>query len=412
MDKKVLKKVIIKYFIIIAILTIFSKSLYNISLPKVELIEGKRDSLKIKLKGNAEIKASKIDELLSLCKLKIDKVLVNEKQFVEMGEDLIKVNKASFDKELKKIEEKYLIAKKKYELILKESNSLNKNPIEEKTMLEEKKKLYESNIKLFEVGGISKNDLEKSKNEYIISKDNYDNKLDKIEIDKISKDKNLLEAELELEENKKLLSNLKKIANNSYIIKSHHQGVINKIEIIAGKNIDESEVLLSINNPKENFECSISVKKAIAKYFKTGDEIEISVKINDSEEKCISKVRDIIVDSENPLENKIMILKIEEENLKGGEIANINVIKPSEVYDIVVPKSAIVKVNKNSHYVWGIDVEEKAFGDELTVRKIEIEIGESDLKNVVVKNGLNYGVKIVKNVSNMNLAEGNRVILK
>ncbi len=147
------------------------------------------------------------------------------------------------------------------------------------------------------------------------------------------------------------------------------------------------------------------------KYLEIGEKFKITVPTLDNLE-VESEVKGIMKDKDDGENKKEITLFLNNDSLVGNETANINIVKTSKKYDMIVPKSAIGEEQTGEKFVWKIKEEDKSFGKELHVEKALVTVIDSDLKSAAIGSGLAYGDKVVANAGELNLEENKRVIMK
>ncbi len=403
MDKKKIRKMILKYFLAMFVLTILSNSLTNMALPQVDVEGVKSNSLKFQIKSSGKLTAVKNVLVEGVNLVKIDNILVREGQKVEKGQNLVELNKDSVDELFTSKENEVEIAKLDYEIAqINKQEGLMKAEIE----YNQAKKKYEDNLVLFENGAVSKNELEKSKADLELSELDLKNKT--VQNSK-EKEKEFLNAKQLYNTKNTEFEKIKKIKNDNYYIKAPTAGVVNNIYARIGVTMGENEKLLDIKDRNSGFELRIVIPKQVAKYVEIGEKMKASA-LGDLE--IEAEVKGIVDDKEDPENKKEVCFLLNNDLLAGDETVTINAVKTSKIYDMVIPKSAVGKEATGETFVWKIRTEEKSFGKEFYVEKALVTISDEDLKSSAIASGLAFGDKVVGNAGELDLKENGRVIEK
>lgn len=405
MDKKKIKKMIIKYFLIILVLTVFSNSLSNIALPKVVAGEVKSNSLKYEIKTSGDITALKNVVIEGINAAKINNIMVSENQEVKEGQDIVELDKDSLDKLYVTTQNDLNVAKLDYDIAVLKKDEGTK---EEQISYNQAKKKYDDSVMLYENGAISRDELEKSKTDLDLADMNLNNKA--MQKNK-ENEKDLSNDKLTYENKKTEFERIKKIKNDNYYIKSPINGVVNNIYGTISTEMGENEKILDIKDKSSGFEVKIVVPNEDTKYLEIGEKFKITVPTLDNLE-VESEIKGIMKDKDDGENKKEITFFLNNDSLVGNETANINIIKTSKKYDMIVPKSAIGEEQTGEKFVWKIKEEDKSFGKELHVEKALVTVIDSDLKSAAIGSGLAYGDKVVANAGELNLEENKRVIMK
>ena len=78
-----------------------------------------------------------------------------------------------------------------------------------------------------------------------------------------------------------------------------------------------------------------------------------------------------------------IVIHFRAEGLLGGELASLNIEKVSDLYECVVPNSAVHQA-ANGNYVYAVDERKTLFGHDFMLREIKVEIREADDRNTAI----------------------------
>lgn len=268
-------------------------------------------------------------------KLKVREVNVKEGDFVKRDDILVTFDDDEKNKIIRNIEKE----------------SLNKNKIKRK---------LDSSKELYEIGGISLEEVKDLENEYKISK-------------------------LNLEE---LNENLSKTAKE---IKSPVSGIVSKLKAQKNYLVDTDAPLMEIID-SEDLKIIVEIPEYYSKLVKLGQEADIILE-NSDDLKFSGKIEKISkisstseISSENVLRAEIKINKYTDELIPGFKI-RANILLKSNTKDIVIPKNSIIFEN-DKYYIFKVKKEN-------SVKKEEIKIKNIPSDNVIVTDGLKENEKIV-----------------
>ncbi|MTI65618.1 MAG: HlyD family efflux transporter periplasmic adaptor subunit [Firmicutes bacterium] len=406
--KKKIKKMILQYFGIILVLTIFSHSINNLALPKVEIIKPRSKSLQFNIQKQGTITPKSCENIYAKFPITVEKIFIKPNKIIKKGEKLVKLDKKElYDLFIKK-EGNYKKSKLKYQI--SKLQNKNKEDLEtEKLNFEKERREIQRKEVLYENGAISKKKLEDALDLFKRAKIQYEYKKKNEPIEKLKKEYNLVNNELQYKLNKFKYEDIKRLYLNKGIIKSPINGIVKSIDIREGEKTNKKQSIVQITDPSLGYEFKFSLRKNISRYIKIGDKLKVSFKgVDDFQLEC--KIINISNDKMEPNKLKEITLYIKSGRLKGDEVAIINEYKSTKKYNIVLPNTAIGEANNGKKFVWTIRSEDKAFGREYYVNKRYITIGESDLENTVITSGLKRFEEIVKNITELNLKEDARVL--
>lgn len=227
-------------------------------------------------------------------------------------------------------------------------------------------KEYEDAKKIYDLGGISKNELESVRLK-------------------------LEDAKLDLDYAK---SNYKKF-NNKII--SPISGVIVDTKIDENYTIDNRTPLFTISDT-ENLQINIEILNNMVKYIKVGDIVKISSETLDTNKLLEGKIKSIAKTSTKSqfgtdnVTNAIIELN-NFDRLKMGDIVEASVIYKNIENKLVVPLQYITYDKNNMTVVYVIE------DNKLAVKNVKL--GDTDGINIEVKEGLKENQVIVNNINNL-----------
>lgn len=415
--KKILKAGRI-FLVIIVILTFTSKSIRNLTLPKVSTMDAKSGSLIVEIATDGMVNAVKrveryIDFSATVKEVKAslgdvivpgDTILVLDKELLEL--DLVKKEialkrlKLQYDKSIAGNVEDVLYT---YEQKIKEAET-------ELSKKEEEVKVKEQ---LYNEGAIAKKELDNAISQLDLTKLKYENakndlekQLEKSEREKENREReielmklDISSAEIEIEELKKMIKNCTVIATSD--------GIIKEINFKEGMVVNNSKPLYVLDSPDKGFEATVAVNNEESQYLETGDSVQVFLKSGNSG--ALKGEIKSIKDAENT-GKKLVTVGLEDHNLKGGEVVEVYIKKPIGSYKYLVPRQAL-RTDEKGKFVFILEERQGPLGKEYYVVRNGVTEGDSDNNNVGIFSGLMGGERIVVR-SSKPISEGSLVTLE
>ncbi|SDY97691.1 Multidrug resistance efflux pump [Proteiniborus ethanoligenes] len=415
--KKILKAGQI-FLITIIILTFTSKSIRNLTLPKVSTMDAKSGSLIVEIATDGIVNAVKriehyIDFSATVKEVKAslgdmvvsgDTILVLDKEPLEL--DLVKKEialkrlKLQYDKAMAGNVEDVLYT---YEQKIKEAET-------ELSKIEEEVKIKDQ---LYNEGAIAKKELDNAIRQLDLAKLKYENANNDLEkqLEKSDKEKenrereielmklDISSAEIEIEELKKMIKNCTVIAT-SY-------GTIKEINFKEGMVANNSKPLYILDSPDKGFEAIVTVNNEESQYLETGDSVQVFLKSGNSG--ALNGEIKSIKDAENT-GKKLVTVGLEDDNLKGGEIVEFYMKKPIGSYKYLVPRQAL-RTDEKGKFVFTLEERQGPLGKEYYVVRNGVTEGDSDNNNVGIFSGLMGGERIIVR-SSKPISEGSLVTIE
>lgn len=242
-------------------------------------------------------------------------------------------------------------------------SEMNNSIIKAKINLNKINKKYEDALELYNVGAISKSELQDAKD-------------------------NLTIANLDFNE---LVSKSKEVSN---LIKSTVSGTIIESNVDENFKIDQSKHLYKIVDT-ENLKIIAEIPNSKVVKFKIGDEVKISATSLSDGNTIIGKIDEISKISTksekfNDTVTKVTINLEPNSGLKPGDIVDMEVIFSTLKNVLTINYSDLI-VNGDEKYVFVVDKNNK-------VRKVNVVVGENNSVKYEVKKGLNEGDRVINNL--------------
>lgn len=407
--QKIFKRAIIIFFGTMLIITFFSKTIQNLSLPKVVLSQPHsgvltyeiigfgnilpKDAIKLYPNSTKKIKDIKVEAGDKVKKGQVVAILHNESSNSKLTEEEIKL------KALKTRLEKLLLNTKSTEvetLELKLAKAVKKLE-DSQRILDQKKQLVKLDAEIPEHLNkaqynleIAKNEYEQKKLELKVAKENQ-----QVSLNKQKKDIESLKYDIEIQQLK--ISQL----TEEELLLSPYNGIVTEIYYQNSELVFYDKPLCLIVNPDKGFIFSGDINKDNKNIVSVGDSISI---IPQFENKIIDKTIEKIITTNN---GKKIIVNIDGKDFLGGERYKYRIVKKSRSFDTLIPNTALGKDN-SGNFVFLVDEIEGALGKEYYVKKEYVGIGDNDNHSTTILRGLDNSNNVIYDF-NKPIYEGCRV---
>lgn len=423
-DKKVekRKKKILKagqiFLIIIIVLTFTSKSIHNLTLPKVSAKNVSSGSLIIDIVGEGVVKAIERVEYYIDFSSTVKKINVSVGDTVSKGDIILILDKESLEAELTKKEVELKKLKLQYEKALTSSIEDNLYTYEQnlKELETELSKLEEEvtvNEKLYDEGAISKKQLDDLISELDLAKMRYENAQSELEKQiEIFNRKNENQAneielmkldisstEMEIEELKKEIS--------SCTVTAPSDGIVKELNFKEGMVANNSRPVYVLDSPNKGFEMEVVLNNEECKYLEIGDQAQVFLR-NENNSVLEGSIKSI-KNSDNS-DRKIVIAELESIELSGGETGEIYIKKPIGSYKFLIPRQAL-REDSEGKFVYILEEKEGPLGREYYAVRKSVKEGDSDNSNVGILSGLIGDERVIVR-SSKSLDDGSQVVVE
>lgn len=434
--KKWVKRFAIIFFAVLLVLTFFSNTIMNYSLPEVATQSIEADTVSSKVRGSGTVEAGVIKEISISESREVDEVLVKEGDTVKKDDILVK---------LKDAESEEIVSAQKELDGLKNSykNSILVNEIEQTLVdiAESGKDTYnEDRNKLISLSENVKNaqskvdSIQDNINKLTANKDsdriNTDLKEEDTaelseatdpELIRLNNDLESAQKELEkaTEEHTKYLSRintinelksqydtikaaeenleqlkLKAVGNE---VKASADGVILNVDVKKGDTISPDISFISIQDSNKGYSLTISVTSEQAKKLKVGDEASIANSWYYDD--ITAKLSSIKSDPSMPGKQKLLILDITG-NVEAGATLSVSIGEKSSTYDYVVPNSAIREDN-NGKFILVVREKSSPLGNRYVAKRIDVEVLATDESKSAISGGIESGEYVITTSSKL-----------
>jgi len=409
MPKKIKKKTLIVGIIVVLIaltgagLVKANQNQKNQAM-QVQTVPLQRQDIESRIKTTGKIESMDKREIVSDVEEKIEKVFVQEGDYVEKGQVLIKLEETQIQYQIKEAQtrleiEENILEQLKADLEIALSNA--------EIRYKDAKDTYERNKYLYGENVISKAELDQSRNtfeqmynEYLSAKRKLGDGIHSGELAKQAKQVQLAKLEIE-----KLKDTLEK-----HTIRSPITGTVVDMNI-AESGIVESHVPLMLIQDMDQLEIITEMNEYDASKIKVGNPVTITgdafgEKTYNGTIKFIGQIAKSVETgqgSENVIEVKVEIKNIDK-TLKPGLSAKLDILTDSKKDVLVLPYEAIFTKKNGEKVVFTVQ--------DGIVKEHRIQTGvESDLTVEIIATDLKENDRVIINPTE-NLKDGDRVIEK
>lgn len=423
-DKKIeiRKKKILKvgqiFFIMIIILTFTSKSIHNLTLPKVNVQNVRSGSLTVEIVGEGIVKAKERIEYYVDFQIPVKDVMVSVGEHVKKGDVILALDKESleFDLTKKEIELRKLMLQQ--EKVMMRNLSNNTNTYEQRIQeleanlakIEKELTIYQQ---LFNAGAISRKELNDKKTEFDIEKMKYENVKNEVKVQKeiAMKEKEALNKEMEIMKLdilrlKMEIEEIKRRIESSAVT-APTNGVIKEINFKEGMIVNNTMPLYVLDSPNKGFEIEVVLNSEDCLYLQHEDEGQVFIR-NQENSVLTGKIK--AIKNTERTGKKIVVIEINNTGLTGGEWAEVYINKAIGPYEYIIPRQAL-REDEQGKFVYVIQEKEGPLGREFYAIRKAITTRDSDNRYIGVISGLLGDERIIVSSSKL-LHDGSEVVIE
>jgi len=410
--RKLTGKATVIFLAVMLLLTFFSRTVNNFTLPKVTYEAPAGGALIKEVTGTGNVEANTIHDLYLRTSMKVTGVLVEVGDPVKEGQTLLTLDTTDVENQLKDEQDKYAQKKMYLEKLMEAASSENLLSLDKAVQtarqnVEKAQRNYDSSKSLYEIGGVPANeladaemDLENARMDYEIAKSNRDKTINDNRRDIESTKLDLDMAERKITE---LTAEMK-----MGTITAPCDGTLIELYYSEGMTANASQPLYKIADTEGGFQFVATVNISAAEYLGAGDAAEISISsLNDRV--IQGRVKQIKDNQQQIGVKKDVIIDIPSDGLIGGETGTANIKKNIGSYNALVSNSAVGQ-DSGGYFVYVLKERKGPLGNELFVEKVSVAIGDSDNLKTAVLSGISEMDKVVSQ-SDKPLSDGSGVIL-
>lgn len=158
-------------------------------------------------------------------------------------------------------------------------------------------------------------------------------------------------------------------------------GTVSKINVSAGGQTTEEAVLL-IGQESENYQLTASIDASQEEYAQAGAEVELT----DQEGKKLKEKGTVKSVNHQKEGGMSVVISVPSSQVEIGESLDFQITKESQVYDCCLPLTALYE-NDSDYFVYVVEEEDSVLGNVQTVRQVPVEVEEKNETTVALKSG-------------------------
>lgn len=435
--KKWVKRFAIVFFVILLLLTFFSNTIMNHSLPQVATQTIESDSVSSKIRGTGTIESGEAKEVAISESREVEEVLVKAGDTVKKDDVIVKLKGGDSSEittaqtELDNLKTAYrnsiLVNETDQSLVNKAESGKDYYDENRATLAAISAKVTAAQDKVNNIQqqinrlNVTSGQTGTDDGADDIGKDDNSNNSSNPEIDKLNQSLEAAQKELETATNehtkyladintvndlrsqyeaiKTAEQNIEKLKQNSVgnEIKSTIDGIILTVDIKNGDTISPDTPFITIQNKDSGYSLTISVTKDQAKKVKIGDEATISNSWYYGDVKAT--LTTIKNDPAAPGKQKLLVLNIEGD-VEAGSTMTVSLGDKSATYDYVVPNSSIREDN-NGKFILVVKEKSSPLGNRYVAKRINVEVLVTDDSKSAVKGALEGGEYVITTSSKL-----------
>lgn len=375
--KKKTGGIIIAFILMMIVLTLFSNTILEYSLPRVSAERPSIGGLSFEVNGNGTVEsAEEVKVLAEHGSWPVEEVEVEVGDKVKKGQPLVRFDTTAAEEQI-------------------EAEQLN-----------------------YEKQQIA---LEKLQTSYKEAKQVFDDKL------AAGFRRDMESAQLDLDAQKRKIDRLREEISKYSVLTSSEEGTVTEVLAAVGATVAPGSAVVNLKKTSTSFEFKADVTNEQAKRLKAGDSIKITIPSLDD---AVFEVKIKSVGTKKPekqegqqnnpgggqqenTDQKEMVAVLTDKRLQGGETGDFEWSKNADSEqqpEILIPNSAIRESNEDGKFIYVVSEKEGSLGKEYYIRKVKLTVKESDAEYTEVKDGVSPADFVVTS-SNKPIEEGKRVLV-
>ncbi|MDF2987602.1 MAG: transporter [Eubacterium sp.] len=420
--KKLIIKISAVFLGVLVLLTFFSNTINNFSLPRVKVETPSSGALNKDIIAEGIVEEKETVKDYAQSGRKVLEVYVKAGSNVKKGSPIMMLDKEGLqeqlDQELLLLEKAKLSLEKLADSSEEDNLSSLKRSIKtaENKMLAAQKNLEETKS-LYDIGAEAKASLDKVQEEYDSAREEYGYKQEDYSLalknqSKKTEDKkrDIKDRQLDVKLQELKVNKISKELSADSMIISPCDGIVKEIGFDKGSVTNTSTALYSIIDTSKGFQFRAPVDKESIKPVKLDDKVEVTFET--AEDRIIEgKVLEIKNSLDGTGDKKDIIVVIPQEGVKGEEKGKMRVAVASKNYEFLVPNSAVGE-NEKGKFVYVLKEKKGPLGNEYFIQQAVVTVDDYDNFRSAVLSGLEANEKIVVSSSKETLYDGCRVMLE
>ena len=412
--KKITGRALIIFVIMLVLLTFFSNTINNLTLPRVTVEFPRPGDIVKDISGGGIVEADEILGKYASSNMMVKEVRVKTGEEVKKGQPVMVLDTKELERNLKDEADRYAQKKLQLERLMEisssgEFNSYEKSVKEAEKKVKQKQKAFDNLKELYDLGAESKKNMEDANTDLEDAKQEYETA--KFNREQASKDSEREQKSLryDMDIQQRNIEKLSEELNDAGSVTAPCDGIITEINFAKGTMTDSSRPLFKIVDTTKGFRLKVVLDKEKAKYLTVGEETDVTVKTV-SDRGISGKIAEISDNEQQKGVKKDVYIDIDMIGLIGGEPGEINIKKRIETKGVLVSNDA-VHTDSSGEYVLVVKEREGALGKEYYVQEARLTTGESDSSKTLVTGGAMLMDRVVTK-SSKSLEEGDRVIVE
>lgn len=420
--KKLIVKISAVFLGVLVLLTFFSNTINNFSLPRVKVENPGSGALNKDIIAEGYVEEKETVKDYAQSSRKVLEVYVKAGSNVKKGSPIMKLDKEGLQEQLD--QELLLLDKAKLSLekLVNSSDEDNLTSLKRSIkaagnkMLDAQKTLEEIKS-LYDIGAEARSNLDKAQEEYDNAREEYGYKQEDYNIalknqSRKAEDRkrDIKDRQLDVKLQELKVNKIYKELSADSMITSPCDGIVKEIGFDKGSVTSSGTALYSIIDTSKGFQFRASVDKESIKPAKLNDKVEVTLET--AEDKIIEgKITEIKSNPAGTGDKKDIIVTIPQEGLKGEEKGKMRVVIESKSYEFLVPNSAVGE-NDKGKFVYVLKEKKGPLGNEYYIQQAFVTVDDYDNFRSAVSSGIEANEKIVVSSSKETLYDGCRVMLE
>ncbi|MCX7747396.1 MAG: efflux RND transporter periplasmic adaptor subunit [Clostridia bacterium] len=411
--KKITGKAMIVFFVFMILLTFFSNTINNFSLPKVTVENPGSGSLVKEVTGTGTVRPNKVDEYTLNSQLEVKEVKVKVGDQVKKDQVLFALDIDDIEKQIKDEEARITQKRLNMEKLLGQNSKENLLNYDKainlaKQAIDNTEEDYENQQKQYENGVADIDEYKAVKKTYDNAKMDYEIALNNKE--KFLKDiqQDIQNAQIDLDIEERTIAELREKLKLKEIT-APADGTIQEINFDEGTFANSSKPLYKLSETASGFEFVTTVDSTSAELVSIGDAatIVLNMQNGDVRQGSIKEIKDNV---QQVGTKKDIFIDIQSDGLLGGESGSVEIVKNTKNYTTLVHTSAIGQ-NQTGSFVYVLREKKGPLGNEYYVQAVSVSTDDSDSLRSAILNGVSNFDRVIVSTDKP-LSDGMRVYLK
>lgn len=202
-----------------------------------------------------------------------------------------------------------------------------------------------------------------------------------------------LKLDMQIQERK--LSGMREALSKQEVVVAPFDGIVTEVNAALGMPAAAGKPVVQIADQSQGLGWKLVVENERVRGLEVGTKVELYV--NGNRQDLIRAIVAEIKDAEataNAAAGKQLSFQVTDTELKGGEAVGIHWERKFGRATMMVPKD-VVRSDAQGHFVYIVEERKGPLGNQFTIRKRYVALGEADERNREILGGLEGDVKIV-----------------